>query len=300
MFEVQFKQEEEMMDLGILVYVDDSPSMLEEFDWLYKSLYYSGVISRSGIIAVCNPKIIQALPKDERITVIPSIPYEQRHAEWSGYKFINSIGNLIEQPVLDACAQFEFILKTDCDTFVTPALRDFRPSGLCAGFGGYAYQDDVREKLSEVSARWGFPHSGLHNVGASVLGPAEMVKQFLLAQMRACERLWREEFQSHDGVWPGWCKQVVTMYAGELALRVTYPQRCSLGLLDTFPSADRELASDVLHIHAWQTEAYWSKRIYREGGYAHIARDSIDRTKLAGYCHWLAEASIDEVKRAAQ
>jgi len=288
------------MDLAVLVYVDNHSTMLEEFDWLYKSLIYSGVISRSGIIAVCNPDIANALPDDDRITIIPSVPYAQRHSEWNGYKFINSVANLIEQPVLDACKRFEFVLKTDCDTFVTPALRDFRPSGLCAGVGGYAYQDDVRVKLSEVSARWGYPHSGMHNVGASVLGSAQCVTNFLIAQMQACNRLWREEFSEYEGVWPGWCKQVVTMYAGELALRSTYPQRCSLGLLDAFPTSDRKLSSDVLHVHAWQTDSYWSKHIYRAGGYAHIERDSIDRATLGGYCHWLAEASIDEIRRAAQ
>uniref|UniRef100_UPI003C7AC838 DUF7164 domain-containing protein n=1 Tax=Burkholderia cepacia TaxID=292 RepID=UPI003C7AC838 len=134
--------------------------------------------------------------------------------------------------MLDACAGFELVLKTDCDTFVTPAFASFVPSGLCFGFGAYAYEDSVRRKLVECSARWGFPHAGLHNVGASVYGPSEMVRHFLVAQMDYCRRLLAEEFAEHEGQWPGWCKNVLTMYAGELALRQTYPQRCSIGLLD--------------------------------------------------------------------
>lgn len=285
--------------LGILVYVDNTASMIEEFLWLYKSVIYSGLYPGSRFIVACHPDAIASLPADERIDVIPSVPHSQTSADWSGYPYINSVANLADPRVLDACRSFDFILKTDCDTFVTPALKHFRPSGLCFGFGAYAYEESVRRKLSECSARWGFPHSGVHNVGASVLGPAQMVEPFLVAQMDACKRLLKEEFADFAGVWPGWCKQVITMYAGELALRTTFPQRCSIGLLDHFTSAERTLASDVLHIHAWHTDSYWSKHRFRDGAYAAMSPETIDRNTLGGYCHWLAISGIDEVRREA-
>jgi hypothetical protein len=285
------------MDLGILVYIDNSAPMLEEFDWLYKSLVHCGALANGGIIAVCHPDVANRLPEDANIEIISSVPYAERNAQWTGYGYINSVANLAEPAVIEACARFEYILKTDCDTFVTPALQTFRPSGLCAGFGAYAYDQAVRARLTEVSARWGYPHSGLHNVGASVFGPTGMVREFLSAQTDACNRLVDEEFREFEGEWPGWCKQVVTMYAGELALRTTYPQACSLGLLDHFPNASRKLGSDVLHIHAWHTDDYWSKHRYRRGEYAHIALDDIDPSTLGGYCHWLAATPLDEVKR---
>jgi hypothetical protein len=90
------------------------------------------------------------------------------------------------------------------------------------------------------------------------------------------------------------------MYAGELALRKTYPQRCSIGLLDHFPYASRPLGSDVLHVHAWHTDDYWSKMQYRAGKYDHMKLEEIDRSTLGGYCHWLAAADIDQVRREAR
>ncbi|AIY41128.1 hypothetical protein LT85_1970 [Collimonas arenae] len=288
------------MDLGVVVYVDNKKETIEEFHWLYKSMIYSGLFARSDLIAVCHPDAIGALPKDEKITVIPSAPYADNNSEWAGYGYINSVANLCQPAVLEICKKYEFILKTDCDTFVTPAMVDFRPSGLCFGFGGYAYDEQVRKKLTECSLRWGFPHSGLHNVGASLLGPSEFVSNFILAQMDYCQKLLREEFHEFQGEWPGWCKNVLTMYAGELALRRTYPQQCSIGFLDHFPHVGRALGSDVLHIHAWHTEEYWSKRDFRAGKYAHIPLDEIDRATLGGYCHWLALSEVDHVRSSVE
>jgi len=114
----------------------------------------------------------------------------------------------------------------------------------------------------------------------------------------ADNKLLDEEFRHFQGTWPGWCKNVVTMYAGELALRRTYPQQCSLGLLDHLPYANRALGSDVLHIHAWHTDQYWSKHQYRAGKYAGMALDEIDRRTSGGYCHWLAVADVEQVRAA--
>uniref|UniRef100_UPI003C7A8D56 DUF7164 domain-containing protein n=1 Tax=Burkholderia vietnamiensis TaxID=60552 RepID=UPI003C7A8D56 len=104
----------------------------------------------------------------------------------------------------------------------------------------------VRRKLVECSARWGFPHAGLHNVGASVYGPSEMVRHFLVAQMDYCRRLLAEEFAEHEGQWPGWCKNVLTMYAGELALRQTYPQRCAM--VSTVSARAKPVASPITRL----------------------------------------------------
>ncbi|SAK62193.1 hypothetical protein AWB77_02198 [Caballeronia fortuita] len=285
--------------LGILVYVDNSDSMVEEFSWLYKSAIYSGVLQSSTIIAVCHPEVRDRLPSDSRILAVEKLPFASLHSEWNDYKFINSVGSLAEQDVLNVCEDFDVILKTDCDTFVTPAMNSFRPSALCFGFGAYAYEDSVRIKLSECSRRWGYPHGGLHNVGASVLGPSEMVRNYLQAHMQCCDRLLEEEFKDFQGEWPFWSKQVLTMYAGELALRQTYPQACSVGFLDHFTRADRRLGSDVLHIHAWHTDSYWSKHHFRGGKYSGMKLEDIDRDTLGGYCHWLAAADLDQVKSAA-
>ncbi|KAF1055774.1 MAG: hypothetical protein GAK41_00341 [Burkholderia gladioli] len=215
------------------------------------------MLDGGALIVVCHPDVAGRLPADPRLIVIPEPPHAETRPEWAGYPYINSVANLSRSVVLDICAGLDTLLKTDCDTFVTPALARFAPTALCFGFGAYAYEDSVRRKLVECSARWGFPHSGLHNVGASVLGPSEMVRHFLVAQMEHCNRLLAEEFAQFEGQWPGWCKNVLTMYAGELALRQTYPQQCPLGLLDHFPSAGRRLGGDVLHIHAWHTDAYF-------------------------------------------
>jgi hypothetical protein len=283
------------MTLGILVYVDDVPAIIEEFNWLYKSILFSGLRGYCQIIAVCHPDAEMQLPKDDIIIPIPQAPFSEQFPEWGQYKYINSVGNLCSEAAINVARDFDYILKTDCDTFVTRHLRDFRPTNVCFGIGAYAYDSDVRRHLVRWAEQLGFPHSGIHNVGASLLGTSPKVMQFLHRQLTYCERLLREEFSSSPGAWPGWFGGVLTMYAGELSLRSLYPQAFSLGLLDHFCHADRQIGSDVLHIHAWHTEQYFSKRKYRAGEYDHIPLDSIDRSSLAGYCHYLAAVEISGV-----
>lgn len=85
------------------------------------------------------------------------------------------------------------------------------------------------------------------------------------------------------------------MYAGELVLRCTYPKKCSPGFLDHFPYAPRSFGSDVLHVHAWHTDQFFSTFDYRAGKYNHIRLDETERNTPGGYCHWLAAADIDAV-----
>jgi hypothetical protein len=285
------------MSLAVLVYVDNKKEFIEELGWLYRSMLASDVVSRGDLIAVCHPDVLPLLPTEKNLVKISAVPYSAVHPEWADYGYINSIANLCDPNVWDICKRYDHVLKSDCDTFVAPALKAFEPSTLCFGFGAYAYEESVRRKLSECSARWGFPHSGLHNVGASVLGPTEFVHNFVLAQLDYCHRLLADEFKDFHGQWPGWCKNVLTMYAGELALRRTYPQQCSLGLLDHVPYLSRRLASDVLHIHAWHTDQFWSKHAYRKGEYANVNIETADRNSLGGYCHWLATSTTEEIRQ---
>lgn len=278
------------MTLGILVYVDATPEMVEEFYWLYKSVLYSRLRGGCRIIALCHPDVMALLPDDDLIRKVASVPISERDDRWSDYKFVNSVGNLSDKTAIAATTDCEYLLKTDCDTFVTSNLRGFRPANLCFGFGEYAYEAEVRRNLEGWSDKLGFPHIGTHNVGASVLGPRDMVMTFVQVQMEYCERLLEEEFADSIGVWPGWYRGVLTMYAGELALRATYPQRHTLGLLDHHGFGDRTMGSEVLHIHAWHSSHYFSKHEYRAGAYAHIPIEQIDVASLAGYCHFLAAA----------
>lgn len=280
----------------IVVYVDNNRNCLEEFTWLCKSWIYSKLDKDSDIVAVCHPDAIDKIHKIEGVKIISSIPACLKFSQWNNYPYINSVINLCEDVVAFACMEYEFVLKTDCDTFVTNKLSEFKPSGLCFGFGAYAYDAHVRTRLVECFSRWtNGIHLGIHNVGATVMGDSRSVIEYLQCQHEFAERLISEEFKDYIGQWPGWNKGLVSMYAGELALNSIAPQRCSLGLFDHFCNSSRALGSDVLHIHAWHTDGYWSKHKYRDGAYHLIEQQEIDISTIGGYCHWLAQASIEDV-----
>jgi hypothetical protein len=69
-------------------------------------------------------------------------------------------------------------------------------------------------------------------------------------------------------------------------------------LPDHFGFSDRILASDLLHVHAWRTSGYFSKTALRAGEYNRIPIENINRSTLAGHCHYLAKVDLSALRNA--
>ena len=288
--------------LGILLYVDNTREMLEDFSWIYKSWIYSGNWRTSDLIVCCNPAVYDHLPNDSGVIKIAKEPVSVPGSKWAQYPFINSIACL-SGPHTDALEpRYTHFLRTDADVFLTENLVDFRPNVPVYGRGRYAENAEVRVRIQDFAARHGLDHHGIFNCGHSMLSSSSQVLYFLRDQLLLCDWLY-EEFKDDPGQWPGWCRNVLTMYAAELVANHHWPTFLRLAYHNTL-DFETCLGSDikatrVMHIHAIHIfDEYWSKFDYRAGKYKDYDVSRLDRSLVNQYCHWIAETPVDVVKRA--
>ncbi|MFC0142130.1 hypothetical protein ACFFJN_19470 [Erwinia mallotivora] len=288
--------------LAVMVYVDFSSAMLEEFTWLYKSWIYSGCYRQSDLLVVHHPDCEKYLPKDPGIILVPRMPTAVAGSPFENYRYFNSIGCLSGEPVDAVARQYDFLLRTDADVFLTRHLADFRPSFPVFGRGLYHYDEDFRQKMLRFCQRHGVEHHYRFGCGHSLLAPTEIMLPFLRRQIYWCQRL-LEEFSPDSanwGKWPGWYRGVSTMYAAEIAANENYWQMLHHGrerILDVECDLDQALDAMTYHIHAVHTYNYFSKFRLREGRYQAIDPQTLDRSRIPQYCHWLAVTPVEQVKR---
>lgn len=294
--------------LGILIYVDNTDKMLEEFFWIYKSWIFSGNYKNSDLVVVCNPEIYDRLPNEQGIVKIPYRPYSETHKEWENYKFINSIACLFGSHLKGLEDQYVYLLRTDADVFLTKHLVDFYPSRPVHGRGLYAnplrsaggvHENDVWEKIVKFSEKIGYKHNRVYNCGHSLLAPASDVLFFTEEQTKVSKLLKDEFAKTGPGKWPGWYSGVITMYAAEIVANHYFNRflnNAHLNILDRESYFVGPIDCLTLHIHAIHTEDYFSKKKFREGAYAKKELESLDISKINQYCHYLAASKVGDIK----
>lgn len=261
--------------LGVMVYVDNHPRMLEEFQWIYKSWIFSGNWTTSDLIVVHHPDVAHALPlHEEGIVGVPCLPVSGPASVFERHHFVNSIACLSGPHVDDVALRYPYLLRTDADVFLTEHLVAFRPSYPVHGFG-------------------------------SLLAEASLVVRFLKRQTQWCQMMLRDF--GHDAAnwgetWGCWYRGLSTLYTAEIAARPAGNDFLLPGrerILDVESSCDRRIDSLVFHIHAVHTDDYFSKFAFRAGKYGRVDTSALDLNRINQYCHWLAVTSTDKVKRLA-
>jgi hypothetical protein len=282
-----------MKDTAVTCYIDNSKNIRNEYEWLYKSWLYSGSWLTSDIVAFHHPDIHSALlPQDQGVTYIPLKPFSEKYPQWEDYKFINSIGFMAE-PEAGVLANYKYVLKTDCDCFLTPYFPTLRPRLTTFGAGQYTQIPNVTTRLMGVAERWKI-NPVFTNVGATVMGLANKVMMYSLIHLEYCRKLREEEFPDQDfladdlGDWPGWFFGVLSMYAGQLAAQKYFGQSMNIGGLDVHCMCHDQISPSDYHIHAWHSYQHFSKLNWRLGKYRLHDFDKLDMTKISDYCLWIA------------
>lgn len=274
-------------DVAIACYIDNDEGIQRDFQWLLKSWRYSGSWLVSDILAFYHPDVpAWMLPEEQGVSYIPVTAHADKYKDWTQYRFINSIGYMGE-PEAGILATYRYILRTDCDCFLTPFFKDLRPRLTTFGAGQFADDPAAASRLVDVAKRWGiFPV--FNNIGSTVMGLSGPVMTYSLIQLEYCKRLRDEEFQEGPGQWPGWYIGVMSMYAGQLAAQAYFGQSMTIGGLDCHCLSHDKIGPQDYHIHAWHTFEHFSKFNWRAGKYMTHDMASLDVTKVADYCLWIA------------
>lgn len=312
---------------AIAVYLDDSDNMETELSWLYKSWLVNGLNKEWDLVVYYNPTAEERVRRFGGTFQVPLKP--QRMAD--DYPFLNSHYFCLPE-YNEFLKSYKYLLKTDCDTFVTHNLKGYDPGekfhyGLAQYYGAkdtaakiHWMKYELAPMLSLAGGNVKCDHQYMTNVGASFLGKSDWVLQMTSHQAMLTEQILKifqaspyqavvnqldaeKAFKSLQKVMgPGLMEGIASMIGGELAVNSTlYPQHVNPWSLDSKCWKATQLSTNVIHIHAWHTQDKFSKHEFFKGSYEDWTVHYDNRLdNCANYCQWIATTPLEEIKEIAK
>jgi hypothetical protein len=274
---------------AIVCFVGDRPHLVQQALALRQSFLHARSVDTD--LVMMGPAAALARMPDDVVKI------EQRSVdddpEWHGYRYADSVlcMNGAGAEWLD---RYTHVLRTDVDTFITPAWNDFRPSHFTFGLGGYSNDDGVRQRIRNIAAQFGLTHRGLTNVNSTWYGPTEVVRRASAYNAMLMKHIVTAEFRDGPGEWPGWYWGVSLLYAGEIAVNHCAPDaRCS-DRLDG-PNTSREPTSRYAHIHCWHGTEKFSKQAFTAGEYTLADAHDLDLNVVRDFCMAMSFRSLGDL-----
>ncbi|RHY32726.1 hypothetical protein DYB32_002308 [Aphanomyces invadans] len=202
------------------------------------------------------------------------------------YKFADSV-NVVGLNGTDLDA-YDWILRTDIDTFLTPAFATWKPPTMVVGRGMYSFPDySTGERLESIISKLNMTATTIDNVGSTWYGPTALLRTCANLSVAIMQYLYANEFTAEEkspeyGIqgWPNWHIGVVSMYGGHIAIN-----HCTRNVAVTkddsmldFPTSSSESPALHAHLHTWQNNLRFSKFSFHVGEYKNE-----DITKLRPY-----------------
>ncbi|MCX6963522.1 MAG: DUF2827 family protein [Verrucomicrobia bacterium] len=287
---------------AIVVYLDAGNKAAEEFSWLQKTYQLWNLHREYDLVVYHNPAVQP--PMCEGLVARQLAPMADEDGFWSDYPFVNSFAMFRQEGEQEwLIDKYDYLLKTDCDVFLTANLRGLEPEQVLLGYGGYMEhpetRDEVVQNLVRIFKKLRISDGGLNHVGASIFGRTRDVLPVISDHLALTRRLLETEWKNGDpGKWPGWYRGVASMYAIHLAVNKNLQARdVRLNALDSF-CLDNKITRDVLHIHAWHCVADFSKHKWFAGKYKPRSFSGIPDV-AKDYCLCVASRSLEELRKLA-
>jgi len=276
---------------AIVCFVEDNRHLIQQALALRHSWLYAQ--SPDTDLVVMGPADVLARLPDDLVKI------EQQPAAddpvWRGYRYANSIACL-NGAGAERLDRYTHVLRTHVDTFITPAWNDFHPTSFMVGNGGYSNDDEVRQRIRDIAARYGLVHRGLTNVGSTWYGPTEVVRRAgAFAEMLTKHILTHYFSDEHEGEWPGWYRGVASRYAGEIAVNHCAPDARRSELLDA-SSTSQEPLWRYAHIHCLHTDEKFSKHHFMSGRYTLEDAQDLDLHVVRDYCMAMSFRSLGDLE----
>lgn len=274
------------MKRAIVVFLENKYNLQIQFFCLYNSFKFIKT-KDTDLVVFCTKDIIDKIPND---CIKIEIKAASEDLVWKNYHYINSIAfmNSYKSSFLN---DYDLILRTDLDTFLTPAFNNYYPSLYTVGKGGYVNDEYTKEKLVSISNKLGLKHKGWFNIGSTHYGNATLVKEVCKLATDITKYILQNEFKENEGKWPGWYKGVSSLYASEIALNHLIEKIIiDKDKLD-FQSTSEESIYNHPHIHCWHTNDRFSKFMFECGKYNNLDINKLNIDKIRDYCTYIALTS---------
>jgi len=188
------------------------------------------------------------------------------------YEALNSFIIYNRTDITELEAKYKYILRTDNDVFITPAMYKLKPQRILHGIGGYSDPFNMA-RLKKVSKRLGMTHRGQHSIGSTWCGNTKLFIKLANKTLEVTRYIWLNEFNplakglesinftaNRDGEWIRWWRPVSLLYGGELVLNDMIKDLSNLnrGRFDS-SSCDTMSIWDTPHIRCSYNDCEFSK-----------------------------------------
>jgi hypothetical protein len=278
------------MRRAIVVYLENQRDLMLQFGCLYTSLKHIQA-KDTDLVVFGTREALNKVPSD--CVKVESPPVSGR-PEWKNYKYINSVSCLVGKEA-DFLNGYDYILRSDVDTFMTPAWNSYYPIAYSVGRGAYINNEEVRRNIRRVAGILGLTHRGIENIGSTHYGPPKVVRDVCRVTLHVALYILNHEFATGSGQWPGWYEGVTLLYSCEIAVNhVVGNVQLDYGKLD-IESTSRGLISNHPHIHCWHTDQVFSKFRFAAGAYDHMPIHTLNTNTVRDYCMYIAVKSKKEM-----
>jgi len=285
---------------ALIVYVPNQAGLIQQFFGLYYSVMIQPDLrQRIDFIIGCEPGM-QALFDIDNCIVSHCIDlsqnqqYQFRYLENKIYGYINSWSHFTDQNSIDIICHYQYALRIDVDTFISPGLLSIEldQHSILTGVGGYIGGQETIDNILRISRALNMNHRGIHNIGSTWFARSETILELGQSALACAQHLLQDEFRE-QGEWPRWYAQVSTMYAGEIALNHSSLNIQCSNKFDA-QSTSTQAISEVYSIHSWHTENYFSKHRFAAGDYQQRATPlNIEACcDFAFFCTRLSEIAV--------
>ncbi len=259
--------------IAVIVYIPDKADLIQQFFGLYYSMMLHPTLRSSVDFIVGCEAGMQSLFEIDNCIVSHTCDlsrdsrYQFKYLDNKVYGYINSWSHFADQNSIDIIRQYQYALRIDVDTFLSPSLLDIelQPNEILTGCGGYIGGQETIDNILRVSQALQRQHRGIHNIGSTWFARTPDMLELGTSALACARYLLQHEF--HEvGDWPRWYALVSTMYAGEIALNDSNLDISISDRFDAQSTSDRAVL-DIYSIHCWHTEEYFSKHHYIAGDY---------------------------------
>ncbi|RHY45741.1 hypothetical protein DYB34_011641, partial [Aphanomyces astaci] len=245
---------------------------------------------------------IRTSPDDpNRCVLVPG--YKKVKSSSFDYGFADSIN--VVAIANEATKPYDWILRTDIDTFFTPAFATWKPLKFTVGsVGGYCFDGyDTCDRLAGIATKLKLQVSPVEDIGSTWYGPRQMVQDCGKLSMKVIDHLHLHEFNATEksdeyakvrvAGWPRWHYGVLTMYSGHLAIP-SCTNSTGFDKLDAmldYPTYSNDIVANHAHLHARQNYESFSKFDFQKGEYDHIDPETLDRSIVSQHATYMALTS---------
>ena len=248
-------------------------------------------------------------------------PLEERNDDvLNRYKYGNAIESVVYAAEINALTAYDKLLRTDMDTFLTPAFAQWNPEKFIIGQGKYCFpQYTTCARLHRIARDMALapPSAGtaagtddasgvVDNVGSTWYGDTATVIECAKLSVKAMRYLYVNEFSKEEKDpkygnqgWPVWHVGVLSMYAGNIAINSCATKNNGFehrpDMLD-FASTSNESVHEHAHLHTWQNFQPFSKFAFFKGEYENVQLEKLDLNKAKDYAMYMA---LDANRRKA-